>query len=103
MLALEAMGDVPLCGESDVPRYFFHFFDGNRQFTDGSGEELSGMAAAREHATEHMREIKAAMSEPEIPDFSGWVMTVVDELGKVVFEIGFDLRPPPPPKPKTGR
>jgi hypothetical protein len=79
-----------------VPRYFFHFSDGNSQFTDSSGHELSGMAAARDHATEQVRELKAAMSDPHIPDFSGWTMTVADANGKTVFEIGFDLKPPPP-------
>jgi hypothetical protein len=81
-------------GESDVPRYFFHFSDGKRQFTDGSGQELNGIAAARAHATEHVREMKAAMSDTDIHDFSGWSMTVVDGSGKTVFEIGFDLKPP---------
>jgi hypothetical protein len=81
-------------GVSDVPRYFFHFSDGKRQFTDDSGKELSGIAAARAYATEHVREMKAAMSDTEIHDFSGWTMTVVDGAGKAVFEIGFDLKPP---------
>jgi len=44
-----------------VPRYFFHFSDGTRQFTDGAGQELSGLAAVRAHATKQVREIKAAM------------------------------------------
>jgi hypothetical protein len=77
-----------------VPRYFFHFSDGRRQFSDDTGHELSGVAAARKYASEHMREIKAAMSDPEIPDFTGWSMTVVDELGKPVFELAFDLNRP---------
>ena len=77
-----------------MPRYFFHFTDGKRQFTDDSGHELSGMAAARAYATSHVRELKAAICDPHIQDVSGWTMTVVDATGKSVFSIGFDLRPP---------
>jgi hypothetical protein len=83
-------------GGSGMPRYYFHFSDGDRQFSDSSGQELSGIAAARAHATKHMRELKMAMSDSQIQDLSGWSMTVVDGLGKTVLEIGFDLKPPPP-------
>ena len=89
------LGGVALRGEGELPRYFFHFSDGSRQFTDGSGHELSGLAAAREHAAEHVREIKTAVSDPEILDFTGWTMTVVDVAGKAVFEISFDHTPVP--------
>jgi hypothetical protein len=81
-------------GDSNVPRYFFHFSDGKRQFTDDTGEELSGLVAARAHATKHVRELKTAMCNPIIQDLSGWTMTVVDANGKIVFSIGFDLKPP---------
>jgi hypothetical protein len=40
-----------------VPRYYFHFSDGKRQFTDSSGVEFSGIAAARANATKQVREI----------------------------------------------
>jgi hypothetical protein len=53
-----------------VPRYFFHFSDGKRQFTDSSGVELSGMAAARANATRQVRELKVAMCHPNVQDFS---------------------------------
>lgn len=76
-----------------MPRYFFHFSDGKRQFTDSSGHELSGMAAARAHATKHARELKAAMCDPHIQDLSGWSMTVVDANGKTVLELNFDFKP----------
>ncbi len=77
-----------------MPRYFFHFSDGKRQFTDPSGQELSGMVAARAYATKHARELKAAICEPHIQDLTGWTMTVVDANGKVVFHTSFDLKPP---------
>ena len=79
-----------------MPRYFFHFSDGKRQFTDDSGFELSGLAEVRLHATGQVRELKAAMCAPHIQDLSGWSMSVHDAKGKIVFEIGFDLRPPRP-------
>jgi phage gp16-like protein len=78
-----------------VPRYYFHFSDGKRQFADTSGHELRGVAAARAHAIWHVRELKAAMCQPQVQDLSGWTMTVADAKGRTVFEIGFDLRPLP--------
>ena len=74
-----------------MPRYFFHFSDGKRQFTDGSGVELSGMAAARVHATKQVRELKIAMCHPTIRDLSGWSMAVDNAKGVTVFAIGFDV------------
>ncbi|HZL62844.1 MAG TPA: hypothetical protein VFC32_11160 [Pseudolabrys sp.] len=78
-----------------MPRYFFHFSDGTRWFTDGSGHDLSGMRAARVHAIKHVRELKGALCEPNIQDLSAWTMTVVDARGKPVFVLGFDLKPRP--------
>lgn len=76
-----------------MPRYFFHFSDGKRRFSDTSGVELSGMRAARLHATKHVRELKAAMCHPTIQDLSEWTMTVEDAQGKSVCDIRFDLNP----------
>jgi hypothetical protein len=76
-----------------VPRFYFHFSDGKRQFSDSSGIDLSGLSAARGHATEQVRELKAAMCDPHIQDVSGWTMTVANGKGQSVFEIGFDLKP----------
>lgn len=76
-----------------MPRYFFHFSDGKRQFTDGSGVELSGMAAARAHASKQVRELKVTMCHPTIQDLSNWSMSVIDAKGASVFAIGFDLQP----------
>jgi hypothetical protein len=78
-----------------VPRYYFHFSDGERQFTDVEGRELRGVGAARRHAVQHVRELKAAMCHSQIPDLSGWTVTVADAKGRTVFEIGLDLRPLP--------
>jgi hypothetical protein len=54
------------------------------------------MAAAREHATKQVRELKAAMCNSIIQDLSDWTMTVVDANGKSVSTIGLDLKPPRP-------
>ena len=86
-----------LLGATTVPRYFFHFSDGERQFSDDQGHELAGLRAAREHATRQVRELKAAMSEPAIQDLSAWSMSVADAKGAIVFVIGFDLKPRPAP------
>ncbi len=75
-----------------MPRYFFHFSDGTRQFSDTTGRELSGMAAARAHAVEQVRDLKAAMCDPDIQDLSGWTMTVVDARDRAVFELSFDRK-----------
>ena len=77
-----------------MPRYFFHFSDGKRQFTDSSGIELSGMAAARANATRQVRELKVAMCHPNVQDLSAWSMTVLDAKKNPVFSLGFDPRPP---------
>ncbi len=77
-----------------MPRYFFHFSDGQRDFSDGVGHDCQGLAAARQHAVTQVRELKAAMCDPHIQDLSGWTMTVADRNGRSVFEIGFDLKPP---------
>ncbi len=76
-----------------MPRYFFHFSDGKRRFSDGVGQDLRGLGAARRHAVQQVREIKVAMCDPHIQDLSAWSMTVVDTRGKTVFEVGFDLKP----------
>jgi hypothetical protein len=78
-----------------VPRYFFHFSDGQRQFTDATGHELRGIAAARAHARQQVRELKAAMCHPHIQDLSAWTLTAVDTEGRTVCELGFDLQPAP--------
>ena len=76
-----------------MPRYYFNFSDGRRWFLDDTGQEFSGLAAARRHAVGQVRDLKAAMCDPGIQDLSGWTMRVVDRDGRAVFDIGFDLKP----------
>lgn len=75
-----------------MPRYFFHFSDGKRRFSDTAGHDLRGIAAARSHAIAQVRDLKAAMCDPGIQDLSGWTMTVEDAGQNTVFEIGFDMK-----------
>ena len=75
-----------------VPRYFFHFSDGKRRFSDTAGHVLPGIAAARAHAIKQVRDLKAAMCDPGIQDLSGWTMTVADADDNTVFETGFALK-----------
>jgi len=77
---------------TSVPRYYFHFSDGKRRFSDSAGHELAGMAAARQHAIEQVRDLKAAMCAPGVQDLSGWSMTVFDAGGKTVLELDFNLK-----------
>jgi hypothetical protein len=78
-----------------MPHYYFHFSDGKRTFTDSIGVELTGIAAARSQITAQIREMRGALFELTLQDWSGWTMTAVDATGKTLFEIGFDLLPRP--------
>jgi len=103
-----------------VPRYFFHFSDGERRFSDETGQDLSGLRAARAHATDQVRELKVAMCDQVIQDLSAWSMSVADTRDRIVFVLGFDLKPrtvtpeaprrsspgtspAPPPGPRSAR
>jgi hypothetical protein len=76
-----------------MPRYYFHFSDGNHTFTDARGMELTGAAAMRAHTTRQIREIKGAVAERRIVDWSGWKMIVANTDGKTIFEAAFDRHP----------
>jgi hypothetical protein len=78
-----------------MPHYFFHFSDGKRTFTDSIGVELTGIVAARSQVIAQIREMRGALSDRTLQDWSGWKMIVVDAKGKTVFETSFDLTPRP--------
>lgn len=82
---------VPAVGVVAMPRYYFHFSDGKRTFTDDIGVELAGIALARARAAVQIREMRGVLSEQSIQDWQNWKMIVVDDGGKTVFEIGFNL------------
>jgi hypothetical protein len=76
-----------------VLRYFYHFSDGKRTFTDSHGVELIGIAAIRANAVAQIRELRSLLSEHGIQDWAAWKIIVADAKGQTVFEIGFDLKP----------
>ena len=57
-----------------VPRYFFHFSDGKRRFSDTTGVELNGMASARAHAIRQVtlssRAVSTIAGVPGVPGLS---------------------------------
>jgi len=73
-----------------MPRYFFHFTDGKRTFTDNTGNDCAGLGDARKHAVSQLRELKGVMSEQTIHNWIGWKMIVVDANGITVFSVGFE-------------
>ena len=78
-----------------MPRYYFHFSDGERIFTDAIGLELVGFADVRKRVITQVRDLKISQSEHRIQDWSGWKMIVIDAKGKTVVEVGFDRSPRP--------
>lgn len=80
-------------GGSNCASVLFSFSDGERKFTDATGVELTGIAAARVHAILEVRDMKGSLAERTIQDCSAWKMIVVDANGEAILEIGFDLSP----------
>jgi len=78
-----------------MPRYYFHFSDGMRTFTDAIGLELAGFGDVRNRVITQVRDLKSSLSEHCIQDWSDWKMIVIDAKGKTVLEVGFDLNPRP--------
>ena len=67
-----------------MPRYFFHFSDGKRTFTDTKGVELFGLAAARAHAAAQIRDMRVTLSGRSLQDWAGWKIIAVDAKGASV-------------------
>ncbi|MGA8934126.1 MAG: hypothetical protein WB522_07650 [Pseudolabrys sp.] len=76
-----------------MPRYFFHFTDGRRTFTDVAGVELSGVAAMRQYAAEEIRRLRSAMPDVKVQNWLDWKIIAVDSVGNTVYEVGFDFTP----------
>ena len=76
-----------------MPRYYFHFSDGNRIFTDRTGLELVGLSDVRRRVITQIRRMKNPQSGHHGQDWSLWSMIVVDADGKTALEVGFDLKP----------
>jgi hypothetical protein len=73
-----------------MPRYFFHFTNGRQNFPDSTGVELPGIAAMRQHATEQILQLRSVMPGVKLQNWLGWKITVVDNVGNTVYEVGFD-------------
>ena len=67
-----------------MPRYYFHFSDGKRTFTDRTGADCVGLADARKLAAAQVRELKGSISEQKVQDWLGWKVIVVDADGKII-------------------
>ncbi len=74
-----------------MPRYFFHFTDGRRTFTDVVGVELSGVAAMRQYAAEELRRLRSVMPDEKLQNWLGWKIIAVDSVGNTIYEVGFDV------------
>ncbi len=77
-----------------MPRYFFHFTNDRQKFTDSAGVELPGIAAARQHATQQIHQLRAVMPGVKVQNWLGWKIVAVDNVGNTVYEVGFDFAPP---------
>jgi hypothetical protein len=77
-----------------MPRYFFHFTNGRQTFTDSAGVELPGVAAARQHATQQIHQLRKVMPGVKVQNWLGWKIVAVDKVGNTVYEIGFEFAPP---------
>ena len=77
--------------EVSMPRYFFHFNDGKRTFTDSTGSELVGIVAARNHACEQIRDMLSAKNGRSLQDWTDWKTIISDANGRTISEVGFDL------------
>lgn len=74
--------------EWDVPRYFFHVFDG-KPFMDSEGSVLPGLPAARREAIGVASDLLRSRSD----DFwhgGAWHLDATDEAGKVLFRLMFN-------------
>ena len=76
-----------------MPRFFYHLSDGQRTFSDENGIELDNLAAARRHLVSHVRELRGALSDKGIHDWSKWAVIVSDNEDKPIQKMGFDLIP----------
>ena len=65
-----------------MPRFYFHFSDGKRTFTDAIGLELAGCVDVRNRVITQIRDLKRSQSEHRIQDWSGWKVIVIDAMGK---------------------
>lgn len=78
-----------------MPRYYFHFSDGNRVFTDENGLELIDFADVKQRVIRQVRDLKSSFSRQQNQDWANWKLIVVDAKGTTILEVSFDLKPKP--------
>ena len=81
-----------------MPKFYFHFSDGRRTFSDTQGVDLIGLGAMRREAVRQIRDMKAAQLESGIHgSWPEWTVTAVDAHGAPVLHMAFDLTRKPLP------
>jgi hypothetical protein len=78
-----------------MPRFYFQFSDGAHTFSDAVGVELVGFADVRNRVISQIRDIKGALSDRRIQDWTNWKMIVTDANQVTILEVAFDLKPKP--------
>lgn len=77
-----------------MPKFYFHFSDGHRTFSDRDGVDLTGLGALRREAVRQIRDMKAAQLESGTHgSWPDWTVTAVDASGAPVLHMAFDLTP----------
>jgi hypothetical protein len=85
-----------------VPKFYFHFSDGRRTFSDTQGVDLTGLGALRREAVRQIRDMKAAQLESGVHgSWPDWTVIAVDAGGAPVLHMTFDLKPKPLPARET--
>jgi hypothetical protein len=77
-------------------RYFFRLTDGKEEINPHEGIDLLGNAAAREEAVRFAREVKAGQALPGRRNWDGWFIRIVDEHGREIETVSFDVVPDGP-------
>jgi hypothetical protein len=69
-----------------MPRYYFHFTNGELVLNNHKGIDLPGNAAARTDAVALARDLKHGAAMPDW-DWTGWFVAVVDQDEHKVDEV----------------
>jgi len=73
-------------------RYFFRLTDGTNELNPHEGIDLLGDAAPREEALKFAREIKTQKAATG-KNWDGWFVRILDEHGKEIDTVPFDVVP----------
>lgn len=67
-----------------MPRYFFHFSDGRRLFTDRVGSEFRSLLDVRKNAKADARNLREALNREPIKELLNYKVVVSDQVGRIV-------------------